>query len=159
VVGGKAEVLAAAWLFSDNLLKSQAAASTSALPTTAQNVNQLDIVPNPPLEPRRLWASEQGEGDSLLQWRNVILIQHGSNKGFTQAPPRSGVDSARPTHPEVYHGHVLQVMIATLSTDSIGHMIQQALVLCYPPGLIAPTPDTLHYTLGEHPSHLAWTHD
>jgi len=50
-------------------------------------------------------------------------------------------------------------MIATLPTDSIGHMIQQALELCYPPGLIVPTPDTLHYTLGEHPSRLAWTHD
>jgi len=38
-------------------------------------------------------------------------------------------------------------------------MIQKALTLCYPPGSIVPTPDTLHYTLGEHPSHLIWTQD
>jgi len=36
-------------------------------------------------------------------------------------------------------------------------MIQKALALCYPPGAIVPSPDTLHYTLGEHPSHLIWT--
>jgi len=145
--------------FSDNRVKSHVAARTSVLSTIAPNAHQMDTDPNPPPEPRRLWASEQGEGDNLLQWRNVILIQHGLDLGFTQAPPRTGEDSARPINPEGYHGHVLQVMIATLSTDSIGHMIQQALALCYPPGLTAPTPDTLHYTLGEHPSHLAWTHD
>ena len=145
--------------FSDNRLKSQAAARTIVPSTTALNAHQMDTGPTPPPEPRRLWASEQGGGDTLLQWRNVILIQHGLDKGFTQAPPRSGVDSTRPTKPEAYQGHVLQLMIAALPTDSIGYMILQALELCYPPGPIVPTPDTLHYTLGEHPSHLAWTHD
>jgi len=143
--------------FSDNLLKNQAEAIILALTTTTQNGIQLDIVPTPPLEPRRLWSSEQEGVDS--QWRNVILIQHGSDKGFTQAPPRSGADFTSPTHPEFYSGHVLAVMIATRPTDSIGHMIQQVLKLCYPPGLTVPSPDTLHYTLGEHPSHLAWTQD
>ena len=116
--------------FSDNLRKSQADASNSALPTTTQNGFQLDIVPIPPPEPRRLWASTQGEGDS--QWRNVILIQHGSDDGFTQAPPRSGAENARSSIPEIYLGHVLRVTIATRPTDSIGHMIQQALKWCYP---------------------------
>ena len=145
--------------FSDNRLKSHAAAGTSALPTTAPNGHQTVTDPNPPPGPRRLWASEQGEGDTLLHWRQVILIQHGLDKGFTQAPPRAGVDSARPITPEVYQGHVLQVMVATLPTDNIGHMIRQTLALCYPPGLFVPTPDTLHYTLGKHSSHFGWTHD
>jgi len=105
--------------FSDNRLMSKAAARTSVLSTTALNAHQMHSEPNPPPEPRRLWASEQGEGDTLLLWRNVILIQHELDKGFTQAPPRTGVDSARPINPEVYQGHVLQVMIATLPTDVI----------------------------------------
>ena len=69
------------------------------------------------------------------------------------------MDSVRPIIPEVYQGHILQVMVATLPTDKISHMIRQTLMSCYPPGLPVPPPDTLHYTLGEHPSHLAWTHD
>jgi len=142
--------------FSDNRLKSHAAARTTFLSTTAQNVHQMDTDPKPPPEPRRLWASEGGR-DTVLQWRNVILIQHGLDKGFTQAPPRIGVESVRSSNPEMYQGHVLQVMIAILPTDSIGHMIQKALALCYQSGAIVPSPDTLHYTLGEHPSHLVWT--
>ena len=145
--------------FSDNRLKNHAEARASALSIVAPNAHQIDTDPNPAPEPRRVWISEQGEGDNLLHWRNVILIQHGRDAGFTQAPPRTRMDSARPTHSVAYQGHVLQVMVATLLTDSVGHMIQQILAWCYPPGLFVPTPDTLHYTLGEYPRHLAWAHD
>jgi len=149
--------------FSDNRLKNYAAVRTTVFPITARNAEQVDTVPTtvptPSLEPRRLWASEQGGGDSLLQWQNVILIQHGQDTGFTQAPPRAGVESARSSNSELYKGYIMQLLIAILPTESIGHMIQKALTLCYPPGSIVPTPDTLHYTLGEHPSHLIWTQD
>ena len=142
---------------SDNLLKIHAAARTTFPFTTAQIVHQMDTVPNPPLEPRRLWASKQCGGDVLLKWQNVVLIQHGQDTGFTQAPPRTGVESAGSSNPEVYKGHVMHVMIAILPTESIGHMIQKALALCYPSGAIVPSHDTLHYTLREYPSHLVWT--
>jgi len=141
--------------FSDNRLKSHAATRTTA----ARNADQMDTVSTPSLEPRRLWASEQGGGDVLLKWQNVILIQHGQDTGFTQAPPRAGVKSARSSNSEKYKGHVMQLLIEILPTESIGHMIQKALTQCYLPGSIVPTPDTLHYTLGEHPSHLVWTQD
>jgi len=52
--------------FSDKLLKSHAAARTILSSTL-----QIDTVPIPSLEPRRLWASEQGGGDVLLKWQNV----------------------------------------------------------------------------------------
>ena len=134
--------------FSDKLLKSHAAARTILSSTL-----QIDTVPIPSLEPRRLWASEQGGGDVLLKWQNVILIQHGQDKRFKQAPPRTGVESARSSNSEKYKGHVMQLLIEILPTESIGHMIQKALTHCYLPGSIVPTLDTLHYTLGEHPSH------
>jgi len=41
------------------------------------------------------------------------------------------MEIARSSNPEVYKGHVMQVMIAILPTDSIVHMIQKALALCY----------------------------
>jgi len=69
------------------------------------------------------------------------------------------VESARASYSEEYKGHVLQLLIEILPTESIGHMVQKALTECYLPGSIVPTPDTLHYTLGKHPSNLVWTQD
>jgi len=113
--------------FSDNRLKSHAAARTTFISTSARNADQMDTVPTPSLEPRRLWASEQDGGDALPKWQNVILIQHGQDTGFTQAPPRAGVESARSSNSEEYKGHVMQLRIAILPTESIGHMTQKAL--------------------------------
>jgi len=46
----------------------------------------MDTTPTPPPGPCRLWASDQDAGDALLEWQKVILIQHGQDTGFTQAP-------------------------------------------------------------------------
>ena len=116
----------------------------------------MDNPSTPPLEPRRPWASAQDGGDVSLKWQNVILIQHGQDTRFTQAPPRVGLESTRASNSEMYKGHILQLLIEILPTESIGRMVQKALMECYLPGSIVPTPDTLHYTLGEHPSNSVW---
>jgi len=53
--------------FSDNCLKNHAAAMTTVFSTTAHNTDQMDTASTPPMEPRRLWASERGGGDVSLK--------------------------------------------------------------------------------------------
>jgi len=72
--------------FSDNRLKSHAAARTTVFSTTAHNADQMDTASTPSLEPRRLWASEQGGGDALLKLQNAIL--HNTDKTQDLRKPR-----------------------------------------------------------------------
>jgi len=81
----------------------------------------MDTTSTPPPGPRRLWTSEQDGGDILLKWQNVILIQHGQDTGFTQTPPRTGMESTRASDSEKYKGHVLQILIEIHPTESIGN--------------------------------------
>jgi len=48
--------------FSDNLVKSHATSRETSLLTNAQHIHQAVTEPTPPPEPRRFWASEQGDG-------------------------------------------------------------------------------------------------
>jgi len=128
------------------------AVSTPIVP----NIDQTDTTSTPPPGPRRLWASGHAGGDVLLKWQNVIFIQHGQDTGFTQAPPRAGMESTRANGPERYKGHVLQILIQIHPTESIGNMVHKALMECCLPRSIVPAPDTLHYTLGEYLSNSVW---
>jgi len=147
--------------FSDNL---QQLHSTEALteprdiltdPGTDGKGNTLTFPPRP----RKLWASGQRASNAAFKWQRVILIQDGKHKGFTQAPIRIGLDSIRTRGTEKYKGHVLEVLIEVIPTESIGNTVHTILLECYPPRSIVPAPDTLHYTLGEFPSNLVWAQE
>jgi len=112
-----------------------------------------------PPRPRKLWASDQGAGDAALKWQRVILIQDGKDKGFTQAPIREGLESARTRGTEKYEGHVLAVLTEVSPTDSIGNIVHDILLECYLQRSTVPAPDTLHYTLGKFPSNLVWSQE
>jgi len=145
--------------FSDNRQKSHIA-ETAAVPTlTAPGTDETDATPTPPPRPRRLWASDQEAGDVLLTWQKVILIQHGSDTGFTQAPIRAGLESTRTSGNEKCKGHILEVLIEVSPTKSIGNKIHKILMECYLLRSTVPAPDTLHYTLGEFPSNLVWAQE
>ena len=53
--------------FSNNRLKSHAAAIAPVPSPIAHNIDQMDTASTPPMEPRRLWASERGGGDVSLK--------------------------------------------------------------------------------------------
>ena len=89
----------------------------------------------------------------------MILIQHGQDTGFTQAPIRTGLESARTSGTEKYKGHVVQVLIEVSPTESIGNTVHKALMECYPLQSTVPAPDTLHYTLGKFQSNLVWAQE
>jgi len=89
----------------------------------------------------------------------VILIKHGQDTGFTQAPIRAGLESTRTSGSEKHKGHVLQVLIEARPTESIGNIVHKALMECYFLRSIVPSPETYHYTLGEYPSNLVWAQD
>jgi len=145
--------------FSDNHQKSHIA-EIAAVPTpTAPDTDQTDTTPTPPPGPRTLWASDQDAGDALLKWQKAILIQHGQDTGFTQAPIRAGLESTRTSGSEKYKGHVLQVLIEVSPTESTGNTVLKALMECYLLRSTVPASDTLHYTLGEYPSNLVWAQD
>ena len=147
--------------FSDNL---QQCHSTEVLteprntlsdPGTVGKGSTLTLYPRP----RKLWASGQGAGDVALKWQRVILIQDGKDKGFTQAPIREELESARTGGIEKYKGHVLEVLIEVSPTESIGNTVHKILLECYLQRSTVPAPDTLHYTLGEFPSNLVWSQE
>ena len=145
--------------FSDNRQESHIAEIAAVSTPPAPDIDQTDTTPTPPPGPRRLWFSDQDAGDNLLKWQNVILIQHGQDIGFTQAPIQAGLESTRTSGSEKYQGHVLQILIEVRPTESIGNIVHKALMECYFLRSIVPSPETYHYTLGEYPSNLVWAQD
>jgi len=147
--------------FSDNRQKNHIAEAltVSRITLTDPGTDETDTTPTLPPRPRKLWASDPGAGDAALKWQRVILIQDGKDKGSTQAPIREGLESARTRGTERYEGHVLAVLTEVSPTDSIGNIVHNVLLECYPQRSTVPAPDTLHYTLGEFPSNLVWSQE
>ena len=145
--------------FSDNRQKSHNA-ETAVVPTfTALDTDQTETTPSPLPGTHRIWALDHDAGDALFQWQTVILIQHGQDIGFTQAPIRTRLESTRTSGTEKYKGHVVQVLVEVSPTESIGNIVHKALMECYPLRSTVPAPDTLHYTLGKFPSSLVWAQE
>jgi len=109
-----------------------------------------------PPDVRRVFASSHGMAEGPSLWQRVILIQDGKDKGFIQAPVRSAAGSARATHHKNYKGHVLDLQIDTCQDESVGSAVHKTLLECYPDGSGVPSPDTIHYTLGDFPHGLFW---
>jgi len=147
--------------FSDNLQKNHIAEAltVSRITPTDPGNDETDTTPTLPPRPRKLWASDQGTGDAALTWQRVILIHDGKDRGFTQAPIREGLESARTRGTERYEGHFLAVLTEVSPTDSIGNIVHNVLLECYPQRSTVPAPDTLYYTLGEFPSNLVWSQE
>jgi len=147
--------------FSDNLLQyhSAEALTESRNTLTDPGTDGTGTTLTLPPRPRKVWASGQGAGDAALKWQRVILIQDGKDKGFTQAPIRVGLESARTRGTEKYKGHVLEVLTEVSPTYSIGNNVHETLLKCFLQRSTVPAPDTLHYTLGEFPSNLVWSQE
>jgi len=107
----------------------------------------------PPPSYRTIWASDQRSREDALKWWRVILIQNGKDKGFTQAPIRTGPGSVRTGGIEEYKGHVLEVRIEASPTVTVGTIAQNIFQQCYTLGSVAPTSNTLYYTLGSSSRH------
>ena len=135
--------------FNDNLQQhhsTEALTEPRDIPTDPRTDGKGNTLTLPP-RPRKLWASGQRASEAALKWQRVILIQDGKDKGFTQAPIRIELESIRTRGAEKYKGHVLEVLIEAIPTESIGNTVHKILLECYPLRSTVPAPDTLHYTL------------
>jgi len=101
--------------------------------------------------------------EALTEPRDIPTDPGTDGKGNTLTlPPRPRklwASGQRASEAAKYKGHVLEVLIEAIPTESIGNTVHKILLECYPLRSTVPAPDTLHYTLGEFPSNLVWAQE
>jgi len=115
----------------------------------------------PPTFPtsRKVWGPDLDTGNDTPYWQRAILIQDGRAPGFPQAPILIGQGSTIENDMESYTGHIMEVQIKAKPGETVGSVIQKALLKCYLQSMSVPAPHTLRYTLGDFPSHAVRTQE
>jgi len=124
----------------------------------ASDTEESDEPPTFPIS-RKVWGPDLDTGNDTPNWQRAILIQDGRAPGFPQAPILMGQGATIENDMESYTGHIMEVQIKAQPGETVGSVIQKALLKCYPQPKSVPAPHTLRYTLGDFPSHAVRTQE
>jgi len=110
-----------------------------------QHISKASVIPNPaasdteeiekpPTDPTspKVWGPDLDTGNDISYWQRAILIQDGRAPGFPHAPIPIGQGFTIENEMEAYKGHILGVQIKAKPGETVGSVIQKALLKCYP---------------------------